>query len=318
MCQKTKWGDTKCFKSKAEALDYRKNVHIDERIPPGYVPRDKRKDRSDDDSGESLRESNDESGTSSASANRSIRSCGQNNALLSQSTLPISTSIVNPIGTNTNGGQWALWKLAAKEEYRSLQENGTWKLVYQPKDRKVLQGKGSICDQGRYATRRNRFLRNLRVSRQTHKLQSHIRHCSSTRLGTGTNGCQTAFLYVYIDTRYMEQPQGCNDGSGRVCLLQKALYGLKQAPRIWNGLIVAVYVDDLLIVGPDMTEINRLKKGRSDKFRIEDLGPCSYYLGMKVTRDRPNRTIKLSQKGYLKKVLRILACRTAMRSTIRQ
>jgi hypothetical protein len=37
------------------------NVHIDERIPPGYVPRGKRKDRSDVDSGESLRESSDES-----------------------------------------------------------------------------------------------------------------------------------------------------------------------------------------------------------------------------------------------------------------
>jgi hypothetical protein len=27
------------------------------------------------------------------------------------------------------GGQWAFWKLAAKEEYRSLQENSTWTLV---------------------------------------------------------------------------------------------------------------------------------------------------------------------------------------------
>ena len=141
---------------------------------------------------------------------------------------------------------------------------------------------------------------------------------------------KTAFLYGHIDTPiYMEQPQGCNDGSGRVCLLQKALYGLKQAPRIWyntlatflkelelepldsdmsvfhgNGLIVAVYVDDLLIAGPDMTEIDKLKKGLNDKFRMEDLGPCSYYLGMKVTRDRPNRTIKLSQKGYLEKVIK--------------
>jgi hypothetical protein len=37
---------------------------------------------------------------------------------------------------------------------------------------------------------------------------------------------------------------------------------------------------------------------------MTDLGPCKYYLGMEVTRDRPNRTLKLSQQGYIEKVLR--------------
>ena len=32
----------------------------------------------------------------------------------------------------------------------------------------------------------------------------------------------------------MEQPDGFNDGTDRVCLLKKSLYGLKQAPRQWN------------------------------------------------------------------------------------
>ncbi|GJP36631.1 hypothetical protein CLOM_g21115 [Closterium sp. NIES-68] len=31
----------------------------------------------------------------------------------------------------------------------------------------------------------------------------------------------------------MEQPEGYNDGSGRVWKLKKALYGLKQDPRQW-------------------------------------------------------------------------------------
>ena len=37
---------------------------------------------------------------------------------------------------------------------------------------------------------------------------------------------------------------------------------------------------------------------------MSDLGPCKYYLGMEVIRDRPNRTLKLSQRGYIEKVLR--------------
>ncbi|KJK73492.1 hypothetical protein H634G_11271 [Metarhizium anisopliae BRIP 53293] len=37
---------------------------------------------------------------------------------------------------------------------------------------------------------------------------------------------------------------------------------------------------------------------------MTDLGHCSYYLGMTVARDRKNRTIRLSQKGYIEKVLK--------------
>jgi hypothetical protein len=33
---------------------------------------------------------------------------------------------------------------------------------------------------------------------------------------------------------YMQQPDGYNNGTGRVCLLLKTLYGLKQAGNVWN------------------------------------------------------------------------------------
>ena len=45
----------------------------------------------------------------------------------------------------------------------------------------------------------------------------------------------TAFLYGDLEEDiYMIQPEGCDDGSGRVCHLKRSLYGLKQAPRCWN------------------------------------------------------------------------------------
>lgn len=37
---------------------------------------------------------------------------------------------------------------------------------------------------------------------------------------------------------------------------------------------------------------------------MTDLSPCSYYLSMAVTQDQQNRTIRLSQTAYIKKVLR--------------
>jgi hypothetical protein len=59
----------------------------------------------------------------------------------------------------------------------------------------------------------------------------------------------------------------------------------------------------LLIAGPDLEEINQLKKSLTKRFEMTDLGECSFYLGMEIKRDRRNKTIWLSQKGYLSKVL---------------
>jgi hypothetical protein len=140
---------------------------------------------------------------------------------------------------------------------------------------------------------------------------------------------KTAFLYGDIGNEiYVEQPHNMTDGTPRVCKLRKALYGLKQAPRIWyqtltnflrglgfepinadlgifvrSYMYIAVYVDDLLIVGPSIAEIKRIKRGLRNRFQMTDLGPCSYYLGMSVQRDRQNRILYLSQEAYINKVV---------------
>jgi len=36
---------------------------------------------------------------------------------------------------------------------------------------------------------------------------------------------------------------------------------------------------------------------------MTDMGPCQYYLGMSVIRNRQNRIIKLSQRSYINKIL---------------
>jgi hypothetical protein len=70
-----------------------------------------------------------------------------------------------------------------------------------------------------------------------------------------------------------------------------------------KGVIIAIYVDDLLITGKDHKEIDALKKALNYRFKISDLGLVNFYLGMTVTRDRINRTLRLSQQAYLAKVL---------------
>ena len=140
---------------------------------------------------------------------------------------------------------------------------------------------------------------------------------------------KTAFLYGDIDEEiYMEQPEGYSDGN-QVCRLKKSLYGLKQSPRCWyhrihkfmrehgftraeadhavyytNELIIAIYVDDLLIVGKELNDVNHMKRLLTSIFEMSDLGEIDVCLGIQVTQDRKKRTLTITQSDYVKSVLK--------------
>ena len=119
-----------------------------------------------------------------------------------------------------------------------------------------------------------------------------------------------------------------------MCRLKKSLYGLKQAPRQWylkfdkfmfeqgytrchsdhcvylkkqnhgSYIILLLYVDDMLVAGSNMQEINVLKRKLENSFPMKDLGATKQILGMRITRDRKNRKLTLSQNEYIQKVLK--------------
>ena len=93
--------------------------------------------------------------------------------------------------------------------------------------------------------------------------------------------------------------------------MNKALYGLRQALRAWNAklnkvlerlsfvkcskepslyqkrskehlVVVAVYVDDLLVTGTKVELIPEFKKEMSDIFEMSDIILLTYYLGIDV------------------------------------
>jgi hypothetical protein len=70
-----------------------------------------------------------------------------------------------------------------------------------------------------------------------------------------------------------------------------------------KDVIIAVYVDDLLLFGRDPIAISQLKISLNERFLMKDLGPVSYYLGVYIQRDRSQRTLSLSQTAYMDKVL---------------
>ena len=68
-------------------------------------------------------------------------------------------------------------------------------------------------------------------------------------------------------------------------------------------IILLLYVDDMLIAGFSIEEINNLKKQLSKQFAMKDLGAAKQIFGIRIIRNKANGTLKLSQSEYVKKVL---------------
>jgi hypothetical protein len=68
-------------------------------------------------------------------------------------------------------------------------------------------------------------------------------------------------------------------------------------------LILAAHVDDCTITGSSKELIQQFKSEITSRFRITDLGPINWLLGMKVTRNREARTISLSQETFIEAII---------------
>ncbi|XP_074337413.1 uncharacterized protein LOC141674601 [Apium graveolens] len=146
---------------------------------------------------------------------------------------------------------------------------------------------------------------------------------------------KTAFLNGELDEEiYIKQPEGfvMSGSEHKVCKLKKSLYGLKQAPKDWNqkfdsvvlsngfllnqadkcvyskfdasgkGVIICLYVDDMLIFGTDQNQVDKTKKFLSSNFDMKDLGEAEVILGIKIKRTK--NSISISQSHYIEKILK--------------
>ena len=68
-------------------------------------------------------------------------------------------------------------------------------------------------------------------------------------------------------------------------------------------LIIGLYINNIPIANPHITNIIWFKKVIAQKYKIKDLGEIKKIVGIKVIRDRLNRTLHLDQEAYLEKVL---------------
>jgi hypothetical protein len=65
-----------------------------------------------------------------------------------------------------------------------------------------------------------------------------------------------------------------------------------------------VYVDNILIIGKNKAIIDLFKKSLNAHFKIKDLGEAVNYLDIKIKQNTSDGTITLSQKAYIKSIIR--------------
>ncbi len=68
-------------------------------------------------------------------------------------------------------------------------------------------------------------------------------------------------------------------------------------------IILVIHVDDCVITGSSAKLSADYKAKFNTHYTLTDLGPVSWLLGLKVTRDHENRTICLSQTAYINTML---------------
>ena len=77
-------------------------------------------------------------------------------------------------------------------------------------------------------------------------------------------------------------------------------------------ILVAVYVDDLLVAGPNIGLINDFKSDLKGAFHMSDLGELNYFLGLQISRLHDG--LFISQEKYALDLLEkfnMLECKPA-------
>ncbi|CAI7773463.1 unnamed protein product [Closterium sp. NIES-53] len=146
----------------------------------------------------------------------------------------------------------------------------------------------------------------------------------------------TAFLQGSLHEEiWLRRPPGFTKSfpPGTQWSLRRPVYGLRQAPREWHNTLrttlaalgfapstadpslflrtdttlppfyVLVYLDDLVFATADTEALAHVKSELQKRHTCTDLGELTSYLGLRITRDRAQRTITLTQSHMVHQVL---------------
>jgi hypothetical protein len=139
----------------------------------------------------------------------------------------------------------------------------------------------------------------------------------------------TAFLNSPLQEEiYMCMPEGSGEHEGKIVRLHRLLYGLKQASHVWNKLLdmelqkigyirihadfciyvyqegkiilfLAVYVDDMGLLGNNLDAMQSHKRLLNKQFKIKDLDNIKQILGIAINYNCKGQTLHLLEGPLL-------------------
>ena len=121
-----------------------------------------------------------------------------------------------------------------------------------------------------------------------------------------------------------------SNDSNKTCLLKKIIYNFKQSIKILyeilkiffinidyvkllfdyfvfihkNDIIIAIYVNDLLLIESKFSDVFNFKNKLMIRFRVKNLNEVTFYLKIKIIQNKQNKKIKLSQTIFIKRLIK--------------
>ena len=142
------------------------------------------------------------------------------------------------------------------------------------------------------------------------------------------NAVSTFTNSVLDEIIYCDCPEGF-EHAGLCILLLRALYGLRRSPLLWlkefsktlkelsltevpgepclyanDWLVVFFYVDDIVALcrPDDLSKLHVFEATLMERYEIRNLGELSWFLGVRIIRDRTEKKIWLCQDSYIDKI----------------
>ncbi|WVY89239.1 hypothetical protein V8G54_034753 [Vigna mungo] len=232
-----------------------------------------------------------------------------------------------------------IWRAAMTEELRSIEKNKTWKLMDLPHgkqsidvwifktkvnpDGSVLKHKARLVAKGFLQKEGVDFTEVFAPIARLETICIVVSIACFNKWNLFALDVKSAFLHGFLEEEKGKEHQAYK--------LDKALYGLRQALRAWNKrinvffdskgferclmehnlyvktnkdnnvLIVCPYVDDLLLTGSSLEELEEFKQQMQTEFDMTDMGELRYFLGMEFSKTSVG--LLMHQRKYVKDIL---------------